>query len=1055
MGRTRTAWRRGTTSQRRLGDTLSGGQAGALLLSLAVTIALVAVAAVLVSPNRARSFDLIHGSLFLADDRAPVAVDLATGKPTVRLIGADTQVNASTTSDLSVTALAGSTLLLNSRTGEFNMVDGTGFVAKTSAGGVPLPKQAGAGAALAVADGAAAYLVRSGSAHTSVFLVNSATVQSATNVKAKITPRASAVLDDASSAAAGSAVSASGDLWLLTGGQAQQQLRQLSVPAGSQTGAQLAATSRGSVTGIAALQALPASTGPDGVVLASAGQLRLFSGGSSRTLPVAGLTGVDQILPATNTQSTAAFLYHGSAGWAVVSARPGARAATVKPLAGVGAGSRLVRPAMSNDQLYTMDQAAGALWRISLDGTARPLPGEASYPISRDATGRPVEVATFSDGQVLAERSRVLFNSPNHVLALAVFTDGSQPPSVIDKSSATDLNAAGGASAITSKHDSTIKKPTGKQQAPAKSVTPTAPAINNRVSCKTTTQLPHVPTITTVTSASRSVLLNWDYPLLDSQDCVPSTYLVSVRTLTDGSPSAPGQVVVQGQDGVNITGLYPATRYQLTVTAYLNGRGTGSPPVIVTTGPEGPAAPTAVTGTADGSGNWTVGWHACGSVKSGCVPAASWSVMPHFCDGLGLSGPLAPVPVVGDPTLTQFSTAFAGGSALLGRGISFEVQGISETGNVGTTSAPTPCSYSWSPPDPALMHLAASVPAQTSLGGSTTSTFSLDLGKDPAVATGGVGAQISFQLLAGDRVVQRKGPGTATSVTFDGISAGTSYTGQAIVAPPRHPAAAVTVGPVSVSTRSEWPALSISNAAVSAGHDPRKGTLTVNLAGLSSAAASGEQFELTDSSVFSCGNTSMPLSTPGPIDPAADTITAQVNLLQYYGDCSVTVQLAEDPASQTDPPVFGGTQSPAVTSSVSMPGIPSGGLNPSAFSAAWDASPDSKGRSTVTIQVNSSDPSLLFVVGWAETISDGTPDQCGSATDQPPTTIAVDQGCVADKGADPTAWTAVIKYRSLGSMDYQTATVQVTGTPPTYLAPSPTPTTSAPTGTPTPSPTPT
>ncbi|MEO6700828.1 MAG: fibronectin type III domain-containing protein [Jatrophihabitantaceae bacterium] len=1063
MGRTRTAWRRSTTGPRRLGDALSRTQALALVSVLAVTVAGIAVAAELVSPNRARTFDLIHGSLFLADDRAPVAVDLATGKPTVRLLGAGSQVNASSTSELTVTPLASGTLLLNSQTGEFNLVDGTGFVVKTTAGGVPLPKQAGAGTAMAVAAGSGAYVVRTGQSSTSVFLVNAATVQSATRAKAKISPRASAVLNQPSSVTPGSAVAANDDLWLLTGSQDAQTLRQLSVPAGSETGAQLTGADRASVTGPAALAALPGGSGPDGVVLASAGQLQVFAGnGASHTLPVTGLSGVDQILAATGSQSTAAFLYHSGAGWTVLSASSTSRTADIHRVSTIPAASSLAQPAMSGGQLYTMDRArSGALWQLGLDGTGKPLAGLPSYPISKDAAGKPIEVAAFSDAQLIAERSRVLFNSPNHVLALAVFTDGSHRPTVIDKSSAADLNAAGGASAIANQHNSTVKRnlPKQQQQQPPKAVTPTAPAINNRISCKTTTATPHVPTITTATSASRSVLLAWNYPLLDSQDCSPSTYQVSVRTLTDGSPSAPGQLTVQGQQGVNITGLYPSTRYQLTVTAYLNGRGTSSGQVVVTTGPEGPAAPTAVTAVADNTGSWTVSWHACGSVKSGCVPAANWSVIPRFCDGLGLSGPLAPIPVVGDPTLSQFSAPFAGGSTLLGRGISFSVQGISDAGNVGTTSASTGCVYSWAPPQVGALHLSASVPAQTSLGDTTTSTFTLDAGKDPVAATGGVGAQISFQLLAGNRVIQTKGPGTALSATFDGISAGTSYSGKAIIAPPRHPQAAVTVGPVSVSTRSSWPGLSITEAKVTAGKDPRRGTLTVDVGGLASSAASGERFNLTSDSAFSCGNTSLPLSTSGPIDPAHDTITADVDLLQYYGDCSVLVRLVEDPDSATDPPVFGGTASPQVTSSVGMPGIPSGGLDPSAFAAAWDSNPNNHHRSTVTITVKTNDPSLLFVVAWDESIADGTSAKCGSAADGPPTTIEVDQRCVDDKGGDQNAWTAVIKYRSLGSPDVKSATVQVTGSPPTYTPPSPPPTPTptstspSPTGSPTPSPT--
>jgi hypothetical protein len=1056
VGRTRTAWRRSVAQPSGPAQRMSRRQALALLSSLAVAVAVVGVAAALVSPNRARSFDLIHGSIFLADDRAPVAIDLATGKPTVRLVGANSQVRATNTADLSVVPLTASTLLLNSATGEFNLVDGTGFVVKTTAGGVPLPKQAGATTAMAVAAGNAAYVVRGGTANTSVFLVNTATVQSATRSGARITPRGSAVLTQPSNPAPGMAVSANGQLWLLTGTSDARTLRQLSVPPESQTGATLTAASRGTVSGLAALASVPAGNGGDQVTMATAGELQQFTGpdASRRTLAVSGLTGVDQILPASNASSGVAFLFHANNGWNLVTASPESATAAVHALKGIPPTAQLATPAVSSGSLYTMDRAtSAALWQISPDGTVKSLPGATGYPVPKDSRGRALEVADFGDAQVVAQRSRVLFNSPGHVLALAVFTDGSHPPMVIDKSSAADLNAAGGASAITAQHNNGLKK-TAPAKAPQqqKAPTPTAPAVNNKVRCKTTTQTPHVPSITTATSASRSVLLNWTYPLLDSQDCVPSTYQIIVRTLTDGSPSAPGQVSVQGQQQVNLTGLYPSTRYQISVTAYLNGRGTSSPVVIVTTGPEGPAAPTGVTATTDSGGNWTIAWKACGSVKNGCVPASNWSVIPHFCDGLGLSSPPAPLPVAGDDTLSSFSTSFSGGTSLLGRGLSFSVQGVSAAGNVGTTSASSGCAYSWAPPDQAAMHLSASVPAQTSLGGTTSSTFTLDLGRSPAVATGGVGGQITFQLLVGSRVVQSMGPGTATTASFTGIKAGTSYTGKAIVTPPRHNEAAVTVGPVTVATRSNWPAIAISSAKVTQdSQDPRTGELSVTLSGLSSAAANGERFRLTDGSSFYCGNTAMSLSTPGPFDPSTVTVTAQVNLLQYFGDCRVGLQLVEDAGGSSDPPVFGGTQSPTATASVSMPGLPTGGVSPSDFTAAWDPQADDRGYSTITVRTVGNDPSLLFVLSWSETVSDGVYDNCGFADDTPPVTMEIARTCVADKGGDATAWTATVSYRSLGQSQPKTVTVKVTGTPPTYVAPTPS---GSATSTPTPSPSP-
>ena len=753
MGWTRRAWRRVAQPVGRKplnsqhGGALTRTQATALLLGLTLTIGAVAMAAVLVSPNRARTFDLIHGSLFLADDRAPVAVDLATGKPTVRLLGANSQVDAVTASDLSVMPLSDGTLLLNSRTGEFNMVDSTGFVIKTTAGGVPLPRQArvrpcdrggrrcgrlcgpgrqqrhlgvpGVGGHRAVSPH------REGKDHPARF--GSPELSRAQRRRGPRSPPA-------------------GTSGLLTGPGNGQTLRQLSVPAGSRTGAQLTVAVRAEVPGIAALAAVPDA---GAVVLASAGQLQVFGAGARR-VQVPGLSGVDQILPARNAGTTAAFLYHAGNGWNLVTARAGQQAASVRRLDAISPSALLAPPALSGGRLYSMDRStSGALWQIGLDGQAQPVAGASQYPTSRDASGRPIEVADFGDAQVIAVGSRVLFNSPDHVLALAVFTDGSKPPSVVDKSSAADLNAAGGASAITAQHNSTIKKPS-PQAAPPKAATPTAPAINNKLSCASTTQAPHVPTITTASSAARSVLLNWDYPLLDSEDCVPSTYVVTLRTLTDGSPAAPGQVSVQGQQPVNVTGLYPSTRYQVTVTAYLNGRGTASPAVIVMTGPEGPAAPTGVTATVDTTGDWAIAWHACGSVQTGCVPAATWTVIPQFCDGLG-SVRRAGRPDRGRRShQTQFATTLRRWYRAARTGLCpSRFRAPATAGNVGTTSAATACSYSLEPAGPGRdAPDRERAPADLARRHHQI-TVTLGPGQEPDRGGGGVGGQISFQLLAG------------------------------------------------------------------------------------------------------------------------------------------------------------------------------------------------------------------------------------------------------------------------------------------------------------------
>ncbi len=119
----------------------------------------------------------------------------------------------------------------------------------------------------------------------------------------------------------------------------------------------------------------------------------------------------------------------------------------------------------------------------------------------------------------------MFLDSATHVDAVALFTDGSHPPLIVRKGAAVDVSAAGGAQAL-------AQTGAGAQRSTAKS-NRTRPrnagqAINNRVDCRTITQKPHIPVITQATPGSRSVALAWSYPLLDSQDCAPSTYVVSV-----------------------------------------------------------------------------------------------------------------------------------------------------------------------------------------------------------------------------------------------------------------------------------------------------------------------------------------------------------------------------------------------------------------------------------------------------------------------------------------------------------------------------------------------
>jgi Fibronectin type III domain len=996
-----------------------------MIAGLVLVAGTVAVASFAVKPNKARAFDLFYGSVFLNDERAPVAVDLTNAKPTVRLLDATSQVSAKDPTDLGVVPLTNATMLLNTATGEFNVVDATGFVIKSKNGGVPLAKPAGTSASIGVAAGASAYIVQTGPAGTSVYLVGQSTVQSATSQGAKVKPRASVTTDAPGSTAPGGAASANGDLWLLVGTGGSRTLRQLTLPRGSDAGVELDSADRATVPSVSSIGVTTGRRGGDAVAVASADQVRVFDGGGSRTLHVDGLSGVDKILPASNQEDRLSFLYHSPSGWSLVSA-PAGDGGLVGPAAlrGVDPAAELVAPAASNGSLFTMDGGAtGRVWQIDPKGNVQTPAGAAAYPIVTNRAGKALEVSDFGDAYAIAKGSRVVLNSPQHVRALAVFTDGSHPPVQIDKSAAVSLNAAGGATGLIDSHPR--KNPKGRQPPKSTVKAPPAQPINDKVRCKTTTQIPHIPTITRATPGSRSVQLQWSYPLLDPRDCAPSTYTVSVTLLSSSAPSPPAAITVQGQDGVNLTGLFPDTRYEITVKAFLNGRGTPSAPVEVTTGPEGPAAPTNVHAVTDSSGNWTVSWNSCGGVAQGCVAAATWSVIPSFCDGSGLSSAPATISVAGDPTQHSFTMKFPGNDALLGRGMSFQVQGVGTKGTVGTPARDGGCSYSWSRPVAQDISLSASSPPKTSGQATSATTVAVSFAGGQVHDLGGVGGQLTYKLTSGGVEVDRAGPSTATTAKLSGIRPGQHYQVTVSVSPPRHPEAAVTIGPKEVTPAvATWPVLTANASFATDG--PVNGTLTVTIGGLSSADARGETFDLTDSNLI-CGggNTAMPLEKSG-FDPAQE-LTFPVDRTRYNGPCSVTVHLLQNTGTDTDPPYFGAGASPAVTSNSVSVTPPTLSTTAGDFAAAWTT--DST-RANPEVVVSYHGTPLLFSNNWSLVVSNNAGvTNCGSSNSEPPETIRVNAACVAAGGT----FTVHITFAYF--LSHGDFTVAVSGTAPKPVDP--------------------
>ncbi len=1002
------------------GPRPSRRQAVALLAVLVVVAGVIAAVSYLVTPDRARAFSLVGGSVFLSDSVAPVAVDLASGHPTVRLVQAAQEVGAKSTADLTVTPLQDGTLLLDRRTGEFNMVAPTGFVEKTT-GGVPLAALRGSTGTAGIASGQNAYLEQTGPTGTAVYLVNESTVQSAgvTGPHAKVKPRAVRSMPEAGSTAPGASAAADGDLWLLVGSGATRTVRRLHLPAGSAPGVTLTSSDHGRVPAVSAIEATGTrgeapDTGPAAVGVASGDSIHLFDAGSERTVHFTAVAGADTVLAAGDATGRLAFLVHGTAGWYSVSvAADGSDLRGPTELGSVPSGADLASPGMSEGDLYTLDRTTGQVYRIDASGRTTDEP---DYPLARQ-NGKAIEPGGFGDAYVIARGSRVIVNSPTHLDALVLFTDGSHPPLTIEKSSAVSVSASDGADALTRSRHTDGKGGRTSRSAPKKQ--PVEP-VNNNVDCKDTRQKPHIPSIISAAPGSRSVALAWTYPTPDPQDCQPSTYVVGIKLISDNAPSPPGSVRVQGQTSVNLAGLFPSTQYQVTVTAYINGQGTSSVPRLVTTGPAGPAAPTDVTATPDDAGNWDVTWRSCGTVAQGCVPSSSWKVVPEFCDGRGLSGAPAPITVTADPTTAvQPPAQLAGGDALLGRGVRFQVEGIGDNNAVGTPSAYTACTYSWSAPDAGGITVSASTPPTTSAQQTTATTATVRFADGAVHDLGGVGGTLTYALLdANGDVVSTKGPTTDTSVSLGGIVPGEQYSVRVTATPPRHPDSAVTLAPVAVVPAQEtWPDPNVD--ATFAKTDFDSGTLSVSF-GLGGIDVHGETFDLQNDQLV-CGSEGESLeqlggsSTTG-VSPG-QTLTFPVDRFTFHGSCSVQLQLAQHGANAT---LFGSSDSPRGTDAVSID-EPSITATSGSFSANWSGS-----YTNPQISVNYQGQDLLGLLAnnWQIVASNGSSSNCGSSGTGPNTTLPIDSSCVNAGGS----FAVSIGYTYLGQAQH--FTVSVTGNAP-------------------------
>lgn len=992
------------------------------MLVTVLVLAGLAWAAVAASAPPAEHPVVFGGSIVLEDQRPLTVIDLATGHVTIRLQGVYTQVGATGYGDVEAVALDDGTLLVDRATGTFNLLGKDDYLLDTAGPGVGLGVLSGSTGAGAFAAGGSAYIVRYAPRST-VSLVDASTVRDgarierqaarSTGVAQVVAPRGYAKLGGAVSNLPGSAVvnSATGDLWVLVGSSGRCDVVQLHPAQLAHSG--LEAATRASFPGSCSHVALGSAGRAIGI--ASPGKMLVFPTGGrvARTLSLPGTSHATQYVPVADSSSGLRFLARTSRGWWLTGVTRRDAPMRPVPLRRLAPDSVPAPPVMSAGSIYTLDQAApGAppLWQIDgTSGAMAPVAGEPSYP----ARG-PTEKASFTGTQVLADGPRVVFNNPGSLLAVVVFTDGSRPPLVVDKSEAVIVSATGPADiALAPPASSPGAEASGS---PGSKGVPEVQPVSQQVTCATTRQKPYAPQINPITPSSGSALISWTYQLLDQTDCEPDSWSVKVTALSSAhQPTNPVQVV-NGQNQLTFTGLRPATTYEVTVTAYINSQSTTSPAVTFTTAARGPDAPTSVTTTSDGHGNWVVSWTPCTAMDC-YVPADVWNVTGAACGNSYVGQP----PAIQVPGAQSSVTISADSFGLLGDSLSFSVQGSLTSGLTGDPTQDRACTEAWRPPDPADITLNRSSLQQ----GQTVSVTLQVISSAPAPEAFG-SRSTQFVYSVGGEIV---GPTSDMTVTVRGLAPGVAYTPSVVIYPAGHEEAGITVEGAPVTPTLQWPAdMSVSVTPSVDSPDPNQGNLALSFGNVPPGAmqASGE---------FTCGSTQGP-SFGGPLSSSGD-LQVPMDLVDFGGRCNLTATL-----SDTDPAPYGGTSSEPVTATFTI------GTQPQyAFAAQVDPSCQQSVCAPEKIDVLYQGSGQIDRGGdWSvATASRGGPpeaeDPCAGheqlAGPTFPLTVDLPDVCL-----DPSKVDVTVSYTYLGTVTRDDA-----GTPTGTPAPVPTTTTTTPTTT--------
>lgn len=924
-----------------------------------LVLGVVAGFAVAGRPATATRAAVFGGSVVIDDSvGGPVVVDVADGHPTLRLTGVAAQVGAANEAQVAAVAVGDGTLLVNRVTGTVNFVGPDQLVVAPKGAGVALPGPPDAALANVYVSGRQAFVTRQGPTATTVSLVSQATVDVAALIETDATTTSSASAAQRVPVAtaaigpllggAGTAVAVGDSLWsLVRTGPRTARVVEVTEDA---TGRALSVHDRGPVFSLSAASGSPgagaaldvsrlANRAGHGsttmVAAATARSIRLFRvqrSGQVATLANQhwrGIGPVAAIVPVGRASGGPLFAVHSRSRWYLVGFA-GPTGHQTRPVAVSGAGTgvseadaTLLTPVVDGNTIFTLVQPTpgGRPIMVRIDRRG----GRASVqPVGTDPGGvyplvGPAEEPSWADEQILVDGPRVLINNPDSELAVIVFTDQADRAIAVDKGSAVDINpsAPPGDQVLPSSSTPSSTPRTATQPAP-----PAAPAVDPALACKTSAQKPNVPQLAPPHPATHTVALSWTYPLIDPEDCEPSSYTVTATALGGAPQPSPSAVTVTGETSVVFSGLLSSTTYRFVVTAYIDTQATSSEPVDVTTNAEGPNSPGSVVAAANGTTGWQVTWQPCSGTCPSTEPVAAYTVTASACAG-SFVGQVPAVQVgAGQDSVTVPFTAAPG---LLGASLEFTVQPIGANGLLGDPSPPSSCVEGWESPDASAITLDAAEPSARP--GNTTATLTVT--PTPGLTNVAIyGSDTTdFVFSVGG---QTQGPTTSPHATFSGLQPGGSYPTKVTVYPAGFPQGAVVVdGPILAPTV-PWP----SDLAMSVAAHIQSflaGSVTATITDAYGDVPAGVSVSVQASGSILCGNESTPVPATAVEQVAGGTDgTVTIGLSAVSGElgeqCTLQLSLSE---ATTD--VHGGP-SPVLTGTFDT-GAPGG------FTVSWRNAP--------------------------------------------------------------------------------------------------------------------